>query len=64
MNARYEPTRRSTRFAAALAAVLTVVVLFDAVAGLADSRMGPAYEAAATVPQMAHAAAAERSVAR
>jgi len=36
MNPRYEPTRRSTRIAAALAAVLMVVMLFDSVASLAD----------------------------
>ena len=38
MNQRFEPTRRATRVAAALAAVLTVLVLFDSVAGLADAR--------------------------
>ena len=40
MDQRFEPTRRPTRIAAALAAVLTVVMLFDGVAGLADTKPG------------------------
>jgi hypothetical protein len=40
MNQRYEPIRPSTRVAAAFAAVLTVVMLFDGVASLADSKSG------------------------
>ena len=38
MNASYQPTRRSIRLAAALAAAVTVVGLFNAVASLGDTR--------------------------
>jgi hypothetical protein len=57
MNVRYEPTRRSTRLAAALAAMLTVLVLFDAVAGLAESRDATAGVAATSAVHLARVAA-------
>jgi hypothetical protein len=57
MSIRYEPTRRSTRLAAALAATLTVLVLFDAVAGLAETRGAAGTDAAMSGVHMARVAA-------
>ena len=41
MNAQYRATSRSARIVAALAALATVVLVFDFVAGLADAKSDP-----------------------
>ena len=48
MKAQYQPTSRSGRTFAAAAAIATVIVLFDFVAGLGDARTELSVDARAT----------------
>jgi hypothetical protein len=61
MNAQYQSTRRSTRAAAAIAAAVTVVMLFDFVAGLGDSNMSQVGVAGASHAVIAQAAVNSRA---